>query len=58
MLNVNIGTECQDCIAMLSGIGFKKFHEGHAPTQIRMHKSEKNPSSQKWVVLFKHLPIN
>lgn len=33
MLNVNIGTECQDYIAMLSGVGFQQLHEGHAPTR-------------------------
>jgi len=41
MLTVDIGTECQDCITMISRVAFKKFHEGHAPTQVRTHKSER-----------------
>lgn len=28
MLNVSIGTECQDCIAMLSGVGLSSCMRG------------------------------
>lgn len=41
MLVVDIGTECQDCITMLSEVTFKKLHEEQAPNQVRTHKSER-----------------
>lgn len=51
MLIVNIGTECQDCITMLSGAAFKKLREGRAPTKVRTHKLERPYQAKNGLLL-------
>lgn len=36
---------------MLSGVAFKKLHEGHAPAQIRTHKSERPYQARNGLLL-------